>query len=120
VLDRGRAARIEALRRREAAQARLLIAEARRNAAVAGVSAALDRLTTAAMEAHAAAQRAPALALSALASFGAGEATVTDVLDILRSAHEARRREIDARAAAAAAARELEAAQAGLDMGEVR
>jgi outer membrane protein TolC len=120
VLDRGRAARLEALRRREAAEARLQVAEARRNAAVAGSMAALDRLTAAAAEAHTAADRAPALALSALASFGAAEATVTDVLDTLRSAHEARRREIDARAAAAAAARELEAAQAGLGMGEVR
>ncbi len=120
VLDRGQTARLEASRRREAAEARLRLAEARRKAAVAGVSAALGRLTTAATEAHAAAQKAPALARSALASFGAGEATVTDVLDTLRSVHEARRREIDARAAAAAAARELEAAQAGLGMGEVR
>lgn len=120
VLDRNHAARREALRRREAAEARLSLAEARRGAGVEGARDALERLTAAAAEARSAAGRAPALVDGALASFGAGEATVTDVLDTLRAAHEARRREIEARSAAAAAARALEAAYAGLDMGEVR
>lgn len=120
LFDRGQGARREAVRRREAAEARLRLAEARRDAAVAGAVAALERLSASAGDARMAAQRAPGLVQGALASFAAGEATVTDVLDTLRAANEAQQREIDARGAAAAAARELEAAQAGLDMGEVR
>ena len=102
------------------AQARLQFAEARRQATLSGLSASLTHLREGAATAQEAARRAPALVDSVLASFDAGEASVTDVLDTVRAAHEARRREIDARAAAAAAARELEAVQAGLDMGEAR
>jgi len=120
LFDRGAPERREAVRRREAAVARLTLAESRRTAAVAGAGEAFHRLSAGAEEAQHAARRAPAVVDSALAAFHAGEATVTDVLDALRSAHDARRREIDARVAAAAAARELEAAYAGLGMGETR
>jgi outer membrane protein, heavy metal efflux system len=118
LFDRNQPARREASRRREAAEARLALATTRSAALLAGAEAARRRLAEAAAAAHAAAAAVPLVVEGALASFDAGEATVTDLLDALRSAVEARTREVEMHAAALAAVRALEAAQAGLAVGE--
>jgi outer membrane protein TolC len=120
ILDRGRPERVLAARRRVAAEARLALAEQRRAALSVGASAAFERLSASASATRSAADTAPRLVEAALASFNAGEATVTDVLDTLRAALDARLRATETQAAAMEAAREMEAAAGALDTLEER
>lgn len=120
LFDRNQGGRAEAARRRSAAEARLLLAAAGYTARVAGADAAYVTLARAARDAEASIQGVPALVEAATASFTAGESTATDLLDVLRSALDAQTRAIEAHAAALAAARMLEAARMGLDLGELR
>ena len=118
LFDRNQGGRAEAARRRSAAEARLALATAGHAARVAGAEAAYLELARAARDAEASIQGVPALVESATASFAAGESTATDLLDVLRSALDAQTRAIEAHAAALAAARTLEAARMGLELGE--
>jgi outer membrane protein, heavy metal efflux system len=114
LFDRNRAARLEATARREAAEARLSLQTARLEAQLAGAQEAHAGLAAAATEAQRLAADAGRVVDAAGAAFRAGEATVTDLLDTLRSAREAQSRAVDLYAAALAAQRQLEAARAGV------
>lgn len=120
LFDRNQGGRAKAARRRSAAEARLALATAGYTARVAGAEAAYLKLARAARDAEASIQGVPALVEAATASFTAGESTATDLLDVLRSALDAQTRAIEAHAAALAAARTLEAARMGLELGELR
>jgi outer membrane protein TolC len=120
LFDRNQGARAEATRRRAAAEARLALATAAYAVRVGGAEAAYGRLEQAAHDAQTSIQGVPALVEAATASFAAGESTATDLLDVLRSALDAQTRAIDAHAAALAAARTLEAARMGLELGDLR
>jgi cobalt-zinc-cadmium efflux system outer membrane protein len=120
LLDRNRAGRLEATARREAAEGRLSLQTARVEAQLAGAHQAHAGLAAAAAEAQRVAADAGRVVDAATAAFRAGEATVTDLIDTLRSAREAQTRAIDLHAAALAAQRQLEAARAGLPEGTLR
>ena len=120
LFDRNKGARAAAARRRMAAEARLNLATAARRSRLAGAEASFRTLADAARAADASTRGVASLVEAATASFAAGESTVTDLLDVLRSALEARTRAVDAYAAALAAERTLESARAGLDLGDVR
>ena len=114
LFDRNRGARAAAARRRVAAEARLTLAATAEGSRVAGAEASFQALADAARMAEESTRGVAALVEAATASFAAGESTVTDLLDVLRSASDARTRAVDAWAAALAAERELESTRAGL------
>ncbi len=110
LFDRDRAARIEAERRSEAAKARLHVTRSRATADVQGGLAAYRVLLASAKEAHEAADESGRVIDAATASYRAGEAGLTDLLDALRTAFAARLRELEVRGRALAAHRALELA----------
>jgi cobalt-zinc-cadmium efflux system outer membrane protein len=108
LFDRNQAGRVEAQRRREIAEARLSLATQR---AARESTALLEAYRLAAAAAEESARQtndADRLVEAARASFRAGEATLTDLLETLRAVREARLRAIDLRAAALELHRELE------------
>ena len=108
LFDRNQAGRVEAQRRKEIAEARLSLATQR---AEHESTALLEAYRTAAAAARESARQtsdADRLVEAARASFRAGEATLTDLLETLRAVREARLRAIDLRAAALELHRELE------------
>lgn len=112
LFDRNQAARTEATRRAEIAAARVQQSQALARAQVEGGLAAYRALVTSSTEATAASAETERVIEAATAAYRAGETTLTDLLDALGAAFEARLREVDARAAALAAHRELEDALA--------
>jgi outer membrane protein TolC len=95
LFDRDRAARVEAQKRSEATSARLEIARARAAAEAQGGLAAYRLLVTSAHEARQAADEGTRVIDAATASYRAGEASLTDLLDALRTAFGARVRELE-------------------------
>ena len=120
LFDRNRGGRLEATARREAAEARLSLQTASLHARLAGAQDALRGLVPAAHEALRVASESGRAVEAASAAFRAGEVTVTDLLDTLRSAREAQTRAVDLYAAALDAQRRLDAARAGLPEGANR
>lgn len=120
VFDRNKGGRTAAMRRRMAAEARLALATAARAARLAGAETSFRTLADAARAAETSVEGMESLVEAATASFTAGESTVTDLLDVLRSALDARIRAVDAHAAALAAARTVESTRAGLELGVIR
>ena len=120
LFDRNRGGRLEAVARREAAEARLTLQTARVEAQLAGAREAHAALVASAIAARSATADAGRVVEAAGAAFRAGEATVTDLLDTLRSAREAQTRAVDLYAAALAAQRQLEAVRAGAPEGGLR
>jgi len=110
ILDRDQGARLEAERMRGIVGARLAVARARLAGEVAGGLNAYRALFESARDAAGASAESQAVIDAATAAFRAGEAGLTDLLDALRSAFAARLMEIDARARALEAHRDLEAA----------
>jgi outer membrane protein, heavy metal efflux system len=112
LFDRNQAARAEATRRTEIAAARVQQSQALARAQVNGGVAAYRALVTSSTEAAAASAETERVIEAATAAYRAGETTLTDLLDALGAAFDARLREVDARTAALAAHRELEDALA--------
>ena len=112
LFDRNQAVRAEATRRAEIATARVQQAQALARAQIEGGLAAYRALLTSNAEAASASAETERVIEAATAAYRAGETTLTDLLDALGAAFEARLREVDARAAALAAHRELEDALA--------
>ncbi len=110
LFDRDQAARLEASRRQQVATARLELARARLAAEVAGGAAAYRLLFAASRDAGRTSADTDRVIAAATAAFGAGEASLTDLLDGLRAALGARLGEIELRGQALEAHRELEAA----------
>lgn len=110
LLDRSQAARHEATRKRDVAEARLALREAQARAELAAARASYDALRQAAARAAEGTRGTARLVEGATAAFRAGETTVTELVDTLRAARDARLNEIDLYAAAWEAHRELEAA----------
>lgn len=110
LFDRDQPARAEAAGREVAIRARAEVAQARVSAAIRGEAAAYRALSAAAREAGPASADADRVITAATAAFRAGEASLTDLLDSLRSAADARIGEIELRGQALEAHRELEAA----------
>ena len=110
LFDRDKAARVEAEGRKEALEARLDVARARVAAEVQGGLAAYRFLVTSAREARQAAEESGRVIEAATAAYRAGEATLTDLLDALRTALAARLRELEVRGRALEAHRALEVA----------
>jgi outer membrane protein TolC len=109
LFDRNRADRVEAAGRKEAAEARHSLALAGTAAAAAGGLDAYRTLSASVGEALDAARETDRVIEAATAAFRAGEAGLTDLLETLRSALEARLRAIDARGGALEVHRDLEA-----------
>ncbi len=109
LFDRDGAARLEALARRGAAQARLEFGRSRTTADVQGGLAAYRLLVRAAHEARGAAHEAGRVIEAATAAYRAAETTLTDLLDATRAAFATRVREVEARGHALEAHRALEA-----------
>jgi outer membrane protein, heavy metal efflux system len=120
LFDRNKGGRTAATRRRMAAEARFALASAAQASRLAGAEASFRTLADAARAAETSANGVESLVEAATASFTAGESTVTDLLDVLRSALDARTRAVDAHAAALAAGRTLESTHAGLELGAAR
>jgi len=110
LLDRAQAARVETARQRDIAEARLALAAAHVKAEIEGRQAAYAALLSAARETEQAPAEADRVVEAAAAVFQAGESTLTDLLETLRSASEARVRGLELRSRAHEAHRELEAA----------
>ena len=110
LFDRDQGARVEADRVRDAAEARLTFARDRIAGEIEGRLAAYRTLYAAAGEAARVAGETRQVIEAATAAYQAGESSLTDLLDTLRSAFAARLRAIDARAGALAAHRDLEEA----------
>jgi outer membrane protein TolC len=110
LLDRSQAARAEAARRVAITAARAQLATARVPAEIAGRREAYLTLRESAREADLAAGEGERVLEAATAAFQAGEATLTDFLETLRSALGARLRALDVRESALLAHRDLEAA----------
>jgi cobalt-zinc-cadmium efflux system outer membrane protein len=110
LFDRDQGARAEAEGRRLAAAARLELARAQLHARVSGGGAAYRALVAASREAARVSGDAERVMTGATAAYRAGEGSLTDLLDSLRSATAARLGEIDLRAQAMESHRELEAA----------
>jgi outer membrane protein, heavy metal efflux system len=110
LFDRRQADRLEAEARLTTARADLELARTRAEAERAGAAAALERLRAEASGAAQAAKAAEEALAGAEAAYRLGEAGLTDFLDTLRSALEARATALEIREAVAAAERELEAA----------
>lgn len=112
LFDRFQAARVEALQRQKALEARLALATARLSAELAAARSSYGHLAEKAREQERAMADTEKLVEGAVASFRAGESTVTDLLETLRSVREAHLREIELYAEALEAHRTLEAATA--------
>jgi cobalt-zinc-cadmium efflux system outer membrane protein len=110
LFDRSQGARAEADRRAEIAASRLSQAQALVGAEVQGGLDAYRSLFTAAREARDASAETDRVIEAATAAYRAGEAGLTDLLDALRSAFDARLRDLDLRGQALRAHRDLEAA----------
>ncbi|MCL4836702.1 MAG: TolC family protein [Thermoanaerobaculia bacterium] len=108
LLDRRQAERARARARAEAASARLELATREIRSSREGALAAYGGLSAAAAAARTAASESPAVVRAATAAFQAGETSVTDLLDALRSAAEAELAALDLYAEALAAHRRLE------------
>ena len=108
LFDRNQAGRIEAQRRREIAEARLALATARAERESVALLEAYRMAVAAAEDSARQASDADRLVEAASATFRAGEATLTDLLETLRAVREARLRAIDLRAAALQLHREME------------
>lgn len=118
LLDRNRAERSLTTAREQAAEARYEAAVIRLDAERDGALAAYRRLEAGAGEAREATAGNAAMLAGALAAFEHGEASVTDLLETLRSALDAEGSALDVHAAALAAFRRLEeAAGIPLDAG---
>ncbi len=110
LFDRNQAARAEARVAVQIAAARLAQTRALSRAGIEGGVGAYTSLVAAVGEAAAAAADVDRVIDAATAAYGAGEQSLTDLLDALGSAFEARLRELDLQARALATHRELEAA----------
>lgn len=110
LFDRDQGATVEAEKRREAVEAQLQIAQARVAAEVHGGLAAYRLLVVSAGEAREAADESGRVIEAATAAYRAGEATLTDLLDAVRTAFAARIREVEVRGRALETHRALEAA----------
>ena len=110
LFDRSQAARMEAAGRQRAVEARLHVATARSRAELDASGAAYSILAARSREQARAIAETDRLLEGASASFRAGESTVTDLLETLRSVREARLKEIGLYAEALEAHRALEAA----------
>jgi outer membrane protein TolC len=108
LFDRDAAARRESLLRLQAAEARLELSTATVRAELVGATVSYRTLADAARAARETAAGTEKLIRSATAAFEAGEAGVTDLLDTLRAAFEARLRELEVLGAALDAHRRLE------------
>jgi len=109
LFDRSQGARAETQRRAEIAASRMKQAQALSGAEVLGELEAYRSLFTAVNESGEASAETDHVIEAAMAAFRAGETSLTDLLDALRSAFETRLRELDLRALALAAHRDLEA-----------
>jgi len=109
LFDRSQGARAEAGRRAEIAASRLEQAQALTGAELQGGLDAYRSLFMAVREAREASAETDRVIEAATAAYRAGEASLTDLLDALRSAFETRLRDLDLRAQALAAHRDLEA-----------
>ncbi len=109
LLDRDKAARVEAAHRKEVAGARLEWAKTRLTGEIEGGVKAYEVLFGSAQESREAARETDRIIEAATAAFRAGEANLTDLFETLRAALAARLREIDARAQALEVHRRLEA-----------
>ncbi|MCM2258365.1 MAG: TolC family protein [Vicinamibacteria bacterium] len=110
LFDRNQATRAEAQVQAEIAAARLAQTRALNRAGIEGGVGAYTSLLTAVEEAAAAAADVERVIDAASAAYGAGEQSLTDLLDALGAAFQARLRELDLKAQALAAHREIEAA----------
>lgn len=110
LFDRSQGARAEADRRAVIAASRLSQAQALVGADVQGGLAAYRTLFTAAREARDASAETERVIEAATAAYRAGESGLTDLLDALRSAFDARLRDLEVRGRALATHRDLEAA----------
>jgi outer membrane protein TolC len=110
LFDRDKAARIESRRRADSVRARLELARTRVAAELQGGLAAYRLLVGSAREARQAADESSRVIDAATASYRAGEARLTDLLDALRTAFAARLRELEVRGRALETHRDLEAA----------
>jgi outer membrane protein TolC len=108
LFDRGRAERARGEARADALDARLQATRERLAATRDGAVGAYLALRDGARDASTAAEIASPMVEAALASFGAGETTVTDLLDTVRQAAAARLQALELHAASLAAQRELE------------
>jgi len=108
LFDRNHAGRTEAARREQIAEARLALASARAERELKAAQEAYALAAAAAEDSARATVDADRLITAAAASFRAGEATLTDLLDTLRAVREARLRSLDLLGAALEAHRELE------------
>jgi outer membrane protein TolC len=118
LFDRSQAARVEAAGRQRALGARLSVATARVRAELEASKAAYALLAARVREHARAIGETDRLLEGASASFRAGESTVTDLLEVLRSVREARLKEIELYAEALEAQRALEAAAGSLPASE--
>jgi len=110
LFDRDKAARLEAEKRREAVAAQHQLAQVRVGAEVEGGLAAYRLLVTSVGEARQAADDSGRVIAAATAAYRAGEASLTDLLDAVRTAFAARLRELEVRGRALSTHRALEAA----------
>jgi outer membrane protein TolC len=110
LFDRDKATRLEAEKRREAVVAQQELARARVGAEVEGGLAAYRLLVASVREARQAADESGPVIDAATAAYRAGEATLTDLLDAVRTAFAARLRELAVRGRALETHRALEAA----------
>jgi len=108
VFDRNQAGRTETQRRKEIAEARLALATARAEHEATALLEAYRLAAAAAGESERETRDADRLVEAATASFRAGEATLTDLLETLRAVREVRLRAVDLRAAALELHRDLE------------
>jgi cobalt-zinc-cadmium efflux system outer membrane protein len=111
IFDRSQGARAEAGRRAEIAASRLSHAHALVGAQIQGGIDAYRSLFTAVREAQDVSADTDRVIEAATAAYRAGESTLTDLLDALRSAFDAHLRDLDLRGQALAFHRDLEAAQ---------
>ncbi len=112
LFDRAQANRAEAGRRIRISEAQLQLATARAEADIAGGAAEYIALVAAAREAEQGTQEVERVIEAAVAAYRAGEATLTDLLETLRSAFGAHLHAIEVRRAALDAHRRLETAVA--------
>lgn len=110
LFDRFQAARIEAAGRQKALEARLVLATSRARAEFEAAGASYAHLAERAREQTRAVSETKKLIDGASASFRAGESSLTDLLETLRSVREAHLKEIDLYGEALEAQRALEAA----------
>jgi cobalt-zinc-cadmium efflux system outer membrane protein len=110
IFDRSQGARAEAGRRAEIAASRLSHAHALVGAQIQGGIDAYRSLFTAVREAQDVSADIDRVIEAATAAYRAGESTLTDLLDALRSAFDAHLRDLDLRGQALAFHRDLEAA----------